>query len=314
MENLTGLIFDIYRATTHDGPGMRTTAFFKGCPLKCEWCQNPESICKKPQIAWNGKKCIGCRTCVSECTQNAVIADEKGIHIKHSECTDCFKCTDECPSGALKKVGKQYTVKELADELCKDEMFFDEFDGGITASGGEPTLQFDFLKELFIELKSRNKHLALDTCGMAKPEVYKELFPLTDIFLYDIKILDAQKHKEFIGADNKLILENIELIVNLIKENPLKQIWIRTPLIPNATATEENIEQIAEFLDKYHNIIDRWELCAFNNVCKDKYRQLNKVWQYQDEKLINYQVAENLLDIARTYYKGDIIISGLTAK
>jgi len=310
----TGVVFDIHRGTTHDGPGMRTTVFLKGCPLKCAWCQNPESLSSDIQISWNEKKCIGCMSCKNACINKAVIADENGISINKELCKKCFSCTDACPTGALKKVGTSWTVSELVKEACKDDMFFDEFDGGITVSGGEPTAQPQFLKAFFEELKSQGKNVALDTCGFTTRKVLQELFPLVDIFLYDIKIFDKTEHKKFTGVENDLILENFLWLVEMVRENPEKKIWVRTPLIPEATSTENNISQIGAFLQKNDDVIERWELCAFNNVCKDKYRQLNVEWEYKDNSLMHNSETQSLLVIAKRFLGEKAIVSGLVAK
>ena len=313
---MQGLIFDIHRGTTHDGPGMRTTAFFKGCPLRCNWCQNPEGISAHAIPVWNEKKCIGCGICVESCTNDAISLSTEGIRIDRIKCQSCFTCTKECSTGAIKQTGILYDVFTLADELCKDKMFFDEFKGGVTISGGEPTLQPDFLFALLQELKQRGIHTALDTCGLCSSEVLLSLIPVTDVFLYDIKLSDAKKHFFYTGVDNSHILENFKTLCKQANEGKSNfHIWVRTPLIPRATATEENIQAIGRILSPFHDVIDRWELCSFNNVCKDKYRQLHMHWEYIAEPLMPQDQVDYLTNVARKMFSAEkVVISGLTAK
>ncbi|RPF48768.1 pyruvate formate lyase activating enzyme [Hydrogenoanaerobacterium saccharovorans] len=313
---IQGLVFDIHRGTTHDGPGMRTTAFFKGCPLRCNWCQNPESISAHAIPVWNEKKCIGCGLCVESCTNQAISLSTQGVLIDRTKCQSCFACTKECPTGAIKQTGILYDVSTLADELCKDKIFFDEFEGGVTISGGEPALQPDFLFALLQELKQRGVHTALDTCGLCSSEVLLSLMPVTDVFLYDIKLSDWKQHFFYTGVDNSLILENFKTLCTQVIEGKSNcRIWVRTPLIPRATATEENIQAIGTLLSPFHNVIERWELCSFNNVCKDKYRQLRKDWEYRMEPLMLQTQVDYLGNIAQKVFPAEkVVISGLTAK
>ena len=310
-----GFIFDIHRGTTHDGPGMRTSVFFKGCPLHCAWCHNPESINPNPVIQWTKAKCIGCMICKTGCSAKAIICNEEGIKINQSLCKSCYTCVMHCPSKALVKVGELWNVENLVKEACKDEMFFEDFDGGVTVSGGEPILQYQFLVEFLKKLKMRGIHTALDTSGFGKREAFMAVYPYVDTFLFDIKFMDEKEHISFTGVSNKLILNNLKIILDQIQRKRDTEIWIRTPLIPGATATEYNISQIGDFIQREMiNEISRWELCTFNNVCRDKYKKLNLDWKYANTQLMKQQEVNSLANIARIYVGDKVIASGLTGK
>lgn len=310
-----GLVFDFHRGTTHDGPGMRTTVFMKGCPLHCAWCHNPESITPHPELQWTAGECIGCHTCVNTCQFGAVQAGEEGISIRRDWCQECYQCAEKCPSGALKIVGTYWDVDSLATEALKDTMFFEDFEGGITLSGGEPILQYRFVTELLKKIKEAGQNTALDTCGLGLREAYESVYPYVDTFLYDIKLMDKNEHIQYTGMSNQLILSNLIWLIQKANGDPDKKIWIRTPLIPGATASEENIDKIGKFLKgEVLKGIERWELCAFNNVCRDKYRKIHLEWEYQDTPLMTEDDANHFLQIARKYVGEKAVLSGLTAR
>ena len=302
------LIFDIHRATTSDGEGLRTTVFLKGCPLKCRWCHNPESISFKNRLEWDSKKCIGCKSCENKC----IYFNEKGLHIEHKDIeVDAFD-EDICPTGALKKIARHYEINEISKKLLKDKSFYEEFNGGITISGGEAMANFDYTLALLKEMKDNGIHTALDTCGYASSSNYMEVLPYTDLILYDLKLFDDEAHKYYTGVSNKIILENIKMLAGSIKND--QKIWIRTPLIPGATATIDNISKIGEFISQ--NIlekIERWELCAFNNLCSQKYEKLDMEWEYKDEELMQGEYATKLKDEAVKYVGDKVILSGFTS-
>jgi pyruvate formate lyase activating enzyme len=297
-----GAILETIRMSTEDGPGLRTTVFFKGCPLACVWCHNPESISQKPQIQWIGTNCIGCGICVETCPKNALEKTEKGISIKLSVCDGCGLCAKECPTTAMEFLGKKWTVRDLADELVKDRVYFEQSGGGVTLSGGEAALQRDFCLELLKELKERGIQTALDTCGQIPQATLAELLPYVDILLYDIKEIDIAKHKQFTGSSNERILENAAYAADYIKNSiPKKTLWIRTPVIPGATDTPENIRCIGDFINsRLHKTVSRWELCAFNNLCRDKYTRLEIDWPYARTELQDKSLMEDLCSIAKS--------------
>ncbi|MHA1255457.1 MAG: glycyl-radical enzyme activating protein, partial [Promethearchaeota archaeon] len=230
-------IFQIQKFSTEDGPGIRTTVFFKQCPLKCVWCHNPESIPKESQLEWFKHKCIGCKTCIETCPQDALSFSEEGLIINREKCIGCGDCAEECPSGALNLLGKDWSLNDLYHEIEKDKTYYIESKGGITVSGGEPTSQPNFILNFLKKCKENDISTALDTCGYANPNIYEKLLPFIDLVLFDIKEIDSNKHKEYTGVSNERILENAILISQYLKEKG-KKMWIRTPIIPKYTATK----------------------------------------------------------------------------
>lgn len=313
------IITDIHSLSTHDGPGIRTTIFFKGCSLNCVLCHNPETINRNPEIEWDAKKCLNCRTCEEVCPENAISFNkEKSYIINKIKCNNCGLCADKCPSHALKVVGTEYSVDELVNRILKDEKFIKRSNGGVTFSGGEPALHCQFISDLAKKLKAKDFHLALDTCGMASKKAYEELLPDMDLILFDVKEMDSQKHKAFTGVKNEMILNNLLSVRETITEKNLKtKLWIRTPLIPGMTDTTENILAIGEFLsDEFSDVVQRWQLCAFNNLCKEKYRKLGLEWSLEHKELLSASLANKLLGQAKIAGKNvcDISFSGLTQK
>jgi len=297
---MKGLIFDIKRYSIHDGPGLRTTVFFKGCPLRCPWCHNPESQKTTQEIMYHEDKCMLCLTCVNICKQEAIDIKYNKIVINAKKCTLCGDCTDSCPTTALKMVGKFFEVKELATEIMKDQNFI-ENGGGVTISGGEPMLQWDFLMELLSTLKSENVHIALDTSGFT--ETYKLLSTakLVDLYLYDIKLMDPEKHKTYTGVGNKEILKNI---MELDKIGA--KISVRIPVIPTINDNPENIEKTVEFVSKLKNIVSV-DLLPYHSMMVDKYKRLKKPFFLGNIKKPSNETLENIKEeFARKGFKVNI--------
>jgi pyruvate formate lyase activating enzyme len=257
---MKGTILRIQRMSTEDGPGIRSTVFFKGCPLHCVWCHNPESILAKPQVHWTGVRCIGCRTCIGACPEKALAEWKNGIVIDRRKCTDCLACARACPSTAMEAYGEEYDPKRLAGEVLKDRIYFEKSGGGVT----------------------------LYTCGQCAWETLDSFLPFTDLVLYDIKLMRRSAHKEYTGCDNGRILENLMALAGRMEQRGTPgSLWIRTPLIPGYTADEENIRAIGSFIrEKLGGVVDRWELCSFNNLCIDKYEGLGLKWACRDLKLM----------------------------
>lgn len=318
MNDTKAMIFDIYRGTSHDGPGLRTTVFFKGCSLRCTWCQNPEGIKPVREIWHDSRKCIGCLLCHEACKTGANILDNDGIIIDKSKCVLCGSCVEACPSMAMAFTGKEWTIDELTREVLKDKAYFDTTNGGVTASGGEPLVQYRFVSQFFKKLKGYGIHTALDTCGFAPRDALEQVLPYTDCVLYDIKIMDGEKHLCFTGQSNVQILDNLHFVVNTIRSSGRNlQLWIRTPLIPGVTATKENLSQIGRFImENMADVVERWELCTFNNACKTKYKKMNIPWRFEETPLLNDRDVERLkAEVVQDGFDlNKLVISGLLAK
>jgi len=314
MAESKALIFQIQKMSTEDGPGIRTTVFFKQCPLNCIWCHNPESILKKKQLEWFKHKCIGCKICIETCQQGALTLDEEGMHIDRVKCNSCGLCSEECPSTALHMFGELWALEDLYYEIQKDKVYYTQSQGGITVSGGEPTLQSDFILNFLQKCKENGISTALDTCGYASKNIYEKLLPFIDLVLLDIKEINSEKHEQYTGVPNTLVLENAVWISNYMKENS-KKLWIRTPIIPNYTATEDNIEGIGKFIvNKLDNIPERWDLLSFNNLCTAKYERLDLEWSLKDFPLISTDKMENFIEIGKKTGVRNVQWSGLTKK
>ena len=314
MAESKALIFQIQKMSTEDGPGIRTTVFFKQCPLKCIWCHNPESILKKKQLEWFKHKCIGCKICIETCQKGALTLDEDGMHIDRNKCDSCGLCSEECPSTALHMFGELWDLEDLYYEIQKDKVYYTQSHGGITVSGGEPMLQLDFLVDFLKKCKENGISTALDTCGYASKNIYKKLLPFVDLILLDIKEINSEKHEKHTGVPNTLILENAIWISDYVKKNN-KKLWIRTPIIPNYTATEENIKGIGDFIvNKLHNIPERWDLLSFNNLCTAKYERLDLEWSLKDLPLISSEGMDKFIEIGKKLGVKSVQWSGLTKK
>ncbi|MBN2299418.1 MAG: glycyl-radical enzyme activating protein, partial [Deltaproteobacteria bacterium] len=265
------------------------------------WCHNPESISPDPQVHWVKTRCIGCRTCLETCEHGALDFTHDGLHINRERCTGCLSCTKTCPSTALESFGHAWALDELVSEVLKDRVYFETSLGGITISGGEPAMQGPFAAAFLKALKEKGIHTALDTCGQCTQKTLALLVEHADLVLFDLKEIDPQRHKRFTGATNDRILKNLAFIAREMKSGDCPgELWVRTPLIPGYTATEENIAGIGRFIaDNLSGIITRWELCSFNNLCTHKYEELGLTWACRDFKLMSEQELGYFTDIAR---------------
>lgn len=300
-KQLVGTILEIQRMSTEDGPGIRTTVFFKGCSLRCTWCHNPESINAKKELQWLSVSCIGCKSCILRCPNNALQMTSAGILIDRKRCVACGTCAHECPTASLQLLGHDWKADDLVKELIKDSSYFRQSGGGVTLSGGEAALQYEFCAEVFALLKKEGINCAIDTSGNVPPSALNAILPLVDLILYDIKEIDPKKHKKFTGASNENILENAKVISEFIKTHIRPPaLWIRTPIIPGATATKENIEGIGKFIEQnLRGVVQRWDLCAFNNLCRDKYTRLGLDWEYANTPLLTKEEMEYFATIAQ---------------
>lgn len=232
-------------------------------------------------------------------------------------CISCGACVRACPAKAQSYTGEEWPEEKILREALKDKPYYTAFGGGVTASGGEPMVQHTNVAMLFRELKDRGVHTALDTCGNVPWSRYEAVLPYTDCVLYDLKIMDAEQHRKFTGSKNDLILHNILNLANYIRtKRPDMTLWIRTPLIPNATATEENLRQICRFIQEYlPDLIGRWELCSFNNICKTKYEKMHRQWDFQEEALLSQQQIDHIrqLILSEGFPEDKLVISGVVA-
>lgn len=298
MRNRKITIVDIQRLSTEDGPGMRTTVFLKGCSLACAWCHNPETISFSPQVQWVGSSCIGCGLCVKTCEEGCLSLTAQGVQLCRSCCTACGECVEVCPTGAMECKGEEWDVDDLLAELIKDQAYFGQ-DGGITFSGGEALLQLEQVCYLLRQLKERGIHTAIDTAGLVKKESIRQVAELTDLFLYDLKIFDGELHRKWTDASNEVILDNVKWIGEYVEKKGGPELWIRTPIIPGATDQEENIRQLGEFIAEHVEAsMTKWELCAFNNLCREQYHRLDLVWEFQENRLLKKETMERLHAIA----------------
>jgi len=289
-----GLVFNIQRHCTEDGPGIRTTVFLKGCVMKCPWCQNPEGIKPYPEIVWYDVYCIKDGKCVKACTKGALELTDKGVEINRTKCDICGACVNACPAGALEVIGRYYTVNELVPELLKDKVFYDVSGGGVTLSGGEPAMQHAFSTALVQELKRVGIHSAIETGLGVKWENLRPLVEAVDLVIMDIKLMDERKHLECTGVDLNLVLTNAKKISEMGKP-----IWIRTPVIPRYTNYEDNIRAIARFIYEKLSNVERYELIAFNKACVKKYERFGIKWILADEELLTESRMEELVKVAK---------------
>jgi pyruvate formate lyase activating enzyme len=312
----SGRILNIQRLSTEDGPGIRTTVFFKGCPLHCAWCHNPESLSPNLQTQWFSVRCIGCQTCVKTCPNGCLTMTAAGLVIDREHCEACGKCAEACPSGALEALGKTVTVAELLAELCKNRAYYEKSGGGVTLSGGEPTFQPEFAEALLRGLKEQGIGTALDTCGLCSVQNLDRLLPYTDLVLFDLKLFAQELHRQFTGASNTQILENLDHIREFTNSqaHPV-QLWVRTPLIPGASALNENLTAIGRYLaGQLDGVVARWELCAFNNLCRDQYTRLDLEWAYAKAPLMTALERSHCEKVARSsgFHPELILATGAT--
>ncbi len=240
-----GIVFDLQRFSIHDGPGIRTVIFFKGCPLRCRWCQNPEGLDPEPEMSFSKEKCLGCRECWETCPVEAIMF-EGMKRIDRRLCDRCGRCVEVCYAEALQIIGKSYTPANLLEEALDDMPFFLSSGGGITLSGGEPAYQAEFLASFLPLCRDRGVHIALETCGYVARAKLQALLPLVDLVLFDIKAINSALHRNLTGKGNEIILDNLKMI---LKEDALK-LRVRVPLIPSLTTTDENVRDIIRFLEE----------------------------------------------------------------
>jgi pyruvate formate lyase activating enzyme len=265
---IMGLVFDIKKYAIHDGPGIRTTVFFKGCPLQCRWCHNPESWKSHAEHGLRRGRCLGCGQCVEVCRNQAISLVENLPVTDTDKCVLCGRCVDICVNGAREIIGRQMSIGEVMVEIEKDVIFYDQSGGGVTFSGGEPLMQPEFLLELLNQCNERQIHAAVDTSCYAEPEIVEKISEKTDLFLCDIKQMDSETHESFTGVQNDLILDNIKRLSQAGKE-----IVIRVPVVPGFNDDRANIEATGEFVASLQGI-NRIDILPFNRGGKEKSARL----------------------------------------
>lgn len=280
---MSGVIFNIQKYSIHDGPGIRTTVFLKGCPLSCSWCHNPESQSFGKELMFFSNRCINCGECFKVC---------KSMR-KPELCTKCGSCAEVCCTNAILLAGKEISVEELIKELEKDVIFYDSSKGGVTISGGEPLAQPGFTLELLKECKKRDIHTAVDTSGFGNADDLEKIAGFADLFLYDIKLMEEEKHIRYTGVSNALIHHNLKLLSEMGKK-----IWIRIPVIPGINDNIENIKAAARFI-KSTGGIEQVNLLPYHNTAMDKYKRLNKDYAFKAVKQPSKEYMDKILDLYR---------------
>ena len=290
---VTGTIFNIQRYSINDGPGIRTCVFLKGCPLNCIWCHNPESKSSKPELSFAESKCIGCVKCVTACPNGCHVFLPEGHKIDRSKCVHCGACVDVC-CGALEVIGRQRTAEEVIAEACKDKPFYETSGGGVTFTGGEPFAQPAFLLEMLRLAKQEGLHVCVETCGFVRREILEQAMEYVDLFLFDYKETDPEKHKTFTGVEPSLIRDNLQFLA----ENG-KQIVLRCPIIPGCNDTTEHLEAIGLLAERYDSII-RVDVEPYHPLGKTKAAQLGKEYVLPELGMTDSALAESWIQTIRT--------------
>ena len=278
-----GIVFNIQRFSIQDGPGIRTTVFLKGCPLRCLWCSNPESIRLSPEIITRDIRCIGSGKCAEICPKHAIVFVENTRIIDWETCNYCMKCAQVCPSKAIEAVGEHMTIAEVVDTVARDSNYYRRTYGGMTLSGGEPLLQWQFALGLLREAKRKGFHTALDTAGYAEWEILDEVLNHTDLVLYDVKHMDSQKHQEATGVPNERILDNLQKTLAKSKA----KVWIRRPVIPGFNDSEEDLTKLCKFVLTLDRSVEKVSLLPYHKYGELKYVAKGIVYPYQDFVLVS---------------------------
>ncbi|MFW9819382.1 MAG: glycyl-radical enzyme activating protein [Candidatus Thorarchaeota archaeon] len=289
-----GYIFNIQRYSIHDGPGIRTTVFLKGCPLRCKWCSNPESINPFPELFLRRDRCDYCNQCIEVCAPKAIFFDKDIIQINRTECNLCMKCIEVCPLDVINITGKKVSVHDIISEVMQDELFYNNSGGGVTISGGEPLYQLEFTFILLKEFKRKSIHTTIDTTGYAKGEDIEKILPYVDLFLFDLKHLDSEIHQKETGIQNEIILHNFERILN-----SKKRVWVRVPVIPNFNDSVEYMESLAKFLSK--KPIEKISLLKYHEWGKHKYKYLDRIYPLQNANFIDDDLILKFKNIIESY-------------
>lgn len=285
-KEMTGIIFDIQRFCLHDGPGIRTTVFFKGCNLRCAWCHNPESFTLKKQLMYDASKCVMCGKCAEVCPFNIHVIDDANHYVDIKKCKACGKCVESCVPEALRIIGREMTVSDIIKEIEKDLKYYEHSCGGATLSGGECTLQFDFCLELLKQLKQKNIHTCIETNLMINNDKLKQLIPFTDLFLADYKLSSNELHSAYTGADNAVIISNLEIL-----NNEQCKVVLRCPIIPGINDNSAHLDSVAQIYNKYR-CIQYVEIMPYHGTGKYKWINLGIGYIFDYMETVDKNTAE----------------------
>lgn len=291
--NRNGFFFDIMRGSVHDGPGIRTTVFFKGCPLRCMWCHNPESWIAEPQLFYNDEKCVGCLACTKVCPTGAQVSEGGRHSLRFELCIACGKCVDACDYEALRIIGYKVDAAAVFEEVKRDMDFYKVSGGGVTLSGGEPLMQTEVVLELLSKCKAEGIHTCVETCGYSQRQNYRAIIPYTDLFLFDYKVTGDSAHKKYTGVDDGLILSNLGFLC----ENGA-DIILRCPAIPGINDTQEHFGTIAEISRRYPEILGV-EILPYHNLGISKRYGLGLLPELEELKTVAREQEQEWRSILR---------------